>query len=169
MPTIEEIRNEWKAIRSALGNLICYIDGKTEQLQDMSEAYRKGYNDGVDKGSLDVKDRVSCAYQQGYKDGLNLGWEKTWAIRNNYTVGEMEDLFAIEYEAIADLDPEYAVQKLKEYDSIHEIANSNIHKFVEVFGFAPGYEILSDNRRVYPSLDDEFWNAEYEEPEETNE
>lgn len=30
MPTVEEIRGEWKGIRSALGNLICYVDGKTE-------------------------------------------------------------------------------------------------------------------------------------------
>ena len=75
MPTIEEIRTDWKTIRSKLGNLICYIDGKSEQLQDMSEAYRKGYNDGIEKSSLDVKDRVSCAYQDGYAEGLEDAWE----------------------------------------------------------------------------------------------
>lgn len=26
------------------------------------------------------------------------------------------------------------------------------------------YEILDDGREVYPSLNDEFWNAEYKEP-----
>lgn len=166
MPTIEEVRTEWKTIRSALGNLICYIEGKTAQLQDMSEAYRKGYNDGIEKGSLDVKDRISCACQGGYKDGLNLGWNKAWAIRNEYTVSEMEDLFGLEYAAIADLDPEYAIQKLKEHDAIiYQVTHSNAQKFVEVFGFAPGYEILDDGREVYPSLNDEFWNAEYKEPQ----
>lgn len=170
MPTIEEIRAEWKGVKSAVGTLVGYIDGKIAQLQDMSEAYKKGFDDGIEKGSLDVKERVSCAYQGGYKDGLNLGWNKAWAIRNEYTVSEMEDLFDLEYTAIADLDPEYAIQKLKEHDAIiHQVTHSNAQKFVEVFGFAPGYEILDDGREVYPSLNDEFWNAEYKEPEKEDE
>ena len=71
MPTIDEIHTEWKGVRSALGNLICYIDGKTEQLKSLDEAYQKGVNDG----SLDAKERVSCAFQSGYNDGLNAAWE----------------------------------------------------------------------------------------------
>ena len=71
MPTIEEIKDEWKGIRSALGNLICYIDGKMEQLKSLDEAYQKGVNDG----SLDAKDRVSAAFECGYNDGLHDAWE----------------------------------------------------------------------------------------------
>lgn len=71
MPTVEEIRGEWKGIRSALGNLICYVDGKTEQLKSLDEAYQKGVNDG----SLDVKGRVSAAFQNGYNEGLLNAWE----------------------------------------------------------------------------------------------
>lgn len=71
MPTVEEIRNEWKAIRSALGNLICYVDGKTEQLKSLDEAYQNGVNDG----SMDAKERVSAAFECGYNDGLHDAWE----------------------------------------------------------------------------------------------
>lgn len=76
MPTVEEIREEWKGIRSALGNLICYVDGKTEQLKSLDEAYQKGINDG----SLDVKERVSAAFQSGYNDGLYDAWESATRI-----------------------------------------------------------------------------------------
>ena len=62
MPTVEVIESDWKTIRSALGNLICHIDGKIELLKSSDEAYQKGVNDG----SLDVKERVSAAFQCGY-------------------------------------------------------------------------------------------------------
>ncbi len=171
MQTIEEIRSEWKTIKSALGNLICYIDGKTAQLQDMSEAYRKGYNDGIEKGSLDVKERVSCAYQDGYAVGLEDAWETACRIVQ-MDVHKRAAVFFSDAEAVTYDEPfkhysaEEAMQKLKEYDAIiHQVTHSNAQKFVEVFGFAPGYEILDDGREVYPSLNDEFWNAEYKEPE----
>jgi transcriptional regulator with XRE-family HTH domain len=64
-----------------------------------------------------------------------------------------------------------SVKKLIEIANILEVTidellceppkQTNFQKFVEVFGFAPGYEILDDGREVYPSLNDEFWNAEY--------
>lgn len=171
MPTIEEIRTEWKTIRSALGNLIGYIEGKTAQLQDMSEAYRKGYNDGIEKGSLDVKDRSSCAYQDGYAEGLEDAWETACRIVQ-MDVHKRAEVFFSDAVAVTHDEPfkHYsawdAIQKLKEYDAIiHQVTHSNAQKFVEVFGFAPGYEILDDGREVYPSLNDEFWNAEYKEPE----
>lgn len=71
MPPIEEIRGEWKGIRSALGNLICKMDSKVESLKSFDEAYQKGVNDG----SLDVKERVSAAFQSGYNDGFHEAWE----------------------------------------------------------------------------------------------
>ena len=47
MPTIDEIRTEWRGIRSALGNLICHVDGKIESLKSFDDAYQSGYNDGL--------------------------------------------------------------------------------------------------------------------------
>lgn len=171
MPTIEEIRTEWHGVRSAVGTLVCYIDGKVAQLQDMGEAYRKGYNDGIEKGSLDVKDRVSSAYQNGYAEGLEDAWETACRIVQ-MDVHKRAEVFFSDSEAVTHDEPfkhysaEEAMQKLKEYDAIiHQVTHSNAQKFVEVFGFAPGYEILDDGREVYPSLNDEFWNAEYKEPE----
>lgn len=55
MPTMDEIRTEWKAIRSALGNIICYLDGKTAQLGDAEQAWQKGYD-------------------AGHRDGYKNGW-----------------------------------------------------------------------------------------------
>jgi hypothetical protein len=175
MPTIEEIRKEWHGVRSAVGTLVCYIDGKVAQLQDMSEAYRKGYNDGIEKGSLDVKDRVSCAYQDGYAKGLEAAWETACRIVQ-MDVRKRAEVFFLDSVAVTHDEPfkhysaEEAMQKLKEYDAIiHQVTHSNAQKFVEVFGFAPGYEILDDGREVYPSLNDEWWNAEYKEPAEDGE
>lgn len=171
MPTIEEISTEWHGVRSAVGTLVGYIDGKVAQLQDMSEAYRKGYNDGIEKGSLDVKDRVSCAYQDGYTEGLEDAWETACRIVQMDVHKRAEVFFSCAEAATHDepfkhYSAEEAMQKLKEYDAIiHQVTHSNAQKFVEVFGFAPGYEILDDGREVYPSLNDEFWNAEYKEPE----
>ena len=96
--TSVEIRNQWKDLRSALGNLICAIDGKTKQLVDMEQSYQKGYD-------------------RGYEDGTKQN---------------------------------------------PRITNAN--KFVEVFGFMPGYEELDGGGSYYPSLDDNFWSAEYEAP-----
>lgn len=170
MPTIEEIRTEWRSVRSAVGTLIGYIDGKVAQLQDMSDAYRKGYNDGIEAGSLDVKDRVSCAYQDGYAEGLEDAWETACRIVQ-MDVHKRAEVFFSDSVAVTHDEPfkhysaEEAMQKLKEYDAIiHQVTHSNAQKFVEVFGFAPGYELLDDGREVYPSLNDEFWNAEYKTP-----
>ena len=59
MPTVDEIRTEWKGIRSALGNLICYVDGATakiESLKDLQTSWQKGYD---------------CGHQDGYKAGVD--------------------------------------------------------------------------------------------------
>ena len=76
MPTVEEIRGEWKAIRPALGNLINYMDGKTKSLKSLDEAYQKGINDG----SLDAKERVSAAFQCDYWQKLTneRGYCSNW-------------------------------------------------------------------------------------------
>ena len=59
MPTMKEICTEWKGIRSALGNLICYIDGKAEQYGEAEQTWQKGYDcgwkDGMKAGVDSVK------------------------------------------------------------------------------------------------------------------
>lgn len=55
MPTAKEIRTEWKTIRSALGNLICYIEGKTEELYEIEQIKEK-------------------EYERGHEEGYRLGW-----------------------------------------------------------------------------------------------
>lgn len=118
MPTIEEIRTEWKGIRSALGNLICYMDGKTEQLKSFDEAYQKGVNDG----SLDVKERVSAAFQSGYNDGLHDAWEIATRIVA-MDVHERAKAFFENAEAVTAEEPfkrytaDEAIQLLKAYDA----------------------------------------------------
>ena len=153
MLTIKEINTNWKSLRSELGNLICYIDGKFEKLKDLDTAYEKGR-----------KEAYADAYEQGLKDA----WEA--AIRFAFGMSELEaeKVLKVDYAPteLRRITPQDAIQRLKEYDAImHQVTHSNAQKFVEVFGFAPGYEILDDGREVYPSLNDEFWNAEYKKPE----
>ena len=118
MTTSEEIRDEWKAIRSALGNLINYLDGKTESLKSLDEAYQKGINDG----SLDAKERVSAAFQCGYSDGLHDAWE----IATRIVAMDVHERARVFFEnAIATTADEpfkrytadEAIQLLKEYDA----------------------------------------------------
>ena len=161
MPTIEEIRTEWKTIRSALGNLICYIDGKTEQLGDMDAAYCKGYNNAKQEVAL------SGEYERAYQRGLEDAWKAAIRYAFNMSEFEAEKVLKVDYAPteLRRITPQDAIQRLKEYDDImHRVTHSNANKFVEVFGFAPGYEVLDDGREVYPSLNDEWWNAEYKEP-----
>lgn len=43
---------------------------------------------------------------------------------------------------------------------------TNAKKFVEVFGFMPGFEELLPGVRYIPSLNGGFWDEEYKAPEE---
>lgn len=118
MPTVEEIRSEWKALRSALGNLICYMDGKVESLKSFDEAYQKGVNDG----SMDAKERVNAAFQSGYNDGLHVAWEIATRIVK-MDVHERAKVFFQDAEAVTHEEPfktysaSEAIQLLKEYDA----------------------------------------------------
>lgn len=169
MPTMEEIRTGWKAIRSALGNVICYIEGKTTQLGEAEQSWNKGYD---------------CGYADGVKSGYDAspedykkGFEDCWEIARRIVkmdVHELAKVFFPDAVAVTHDEPftkytvHEAIQKLKEYDEIR-VNNSNAQKFVEVFGFMPGYEITEDGKLYFPSLQDVFWNAEYVPPEETDE
>ena len=105
MPSCKEIHTEWKAVRSALGNLICYIDSKATRYEEAETVWQ-------------------MAYEQGFEDGYKAG-----------------------------------------VDDSKTAVKTNADKFVEVFGFRPGYE--EDGKRVYyPLLQEDFWNAEYKEQEE---
>ncbi len=122
MPTSEEIRTEWKAVRSAVGTLVGYIDGKVEQFPDLEKSWQKGYDagwkdgwkTGVDEGSADVMDRVAGAYDMG----LDLAWEIARRITAIETCDEFYDLFHVDY--IGDIFIKYPAKKVvemvREYD-----------------------------------------------------
>ena len=42
---------------------------------------------------------------------------------------------------------------------------TNASKFVEVFGFMPGFEVRDNGDLVIPSLNEQFWHSEYEDPQ----
>ena len=155
MTTIKEILTEWKDIRFAVGNLLCYVDGQMNKLKDMDTAYECGRED---------------AYSEAYQKGQEDAWEIARRIAT-MNVFERAKIFFPYAEASTHDEPfktysiNEVIQKLKEHDDImHRVTHSNANKFVEVFGFAPGYEILDDGKEYYPSLNDEWWNAEYREP-----
>lgn len=58
MKEYEELRLEWRSIRSKLGNLICALDGKMEtvearerNIEELRSAdYVRGFNDGREEG-----------------------------------------------------------------------------------------------------------------------
>ncbi len=168
MPTAEEIRTEWKAIRSALGNVICYIEGRTTQLGEIERCWQKGYDCGYADGVKSGYDASTEDYKKGFEDC----WEVARRIVQ-MDVHERAKCFFADAEAVTHDEPfmkytvHEAIQKLKEYDDIMRRGNnSNAQKFVEVFGFMPGYEIMEDGKLYFPSLQDVFWNAEYEPPKE---
>lgn len=171
MLTVEEIRTEWKTIRSELGNLICYIEGKTAQLGEIEQSWQKGYDAGYKDGHKQGLHDANEDYSKGYAEGLEFAWEIACRIVQ-MDVHKLAEVFFEDVKAVTHDEPfmhysaHDAIQKLKEYDDaiMHQVTHSNAQKFVEVFGFAPGYEILDDGREVYPSLNDEFWNAEYKNP-----
>ena len=174
MPTTDEIRREWKAIRSELGNIICHIDVQTERLGEAQTSWQKGYDFGYRDGYKNGLNESHEDYCRGYDEGSEDTWEIACRIVQ-MDVHERAKAFFSEAVAATHDEPfkrfsaQEAIQKLKEYDAaMHQVSHSNAQKFIEVFGFAPGYEILDDGREVYPSLNDEFWNAEYKGPEKEN-
>ena len=65
MPTTDEIKTEWKSLRPAIGNLLCYIDGKMakiESLKDLELSWKKGYDCGYKDG---MKARIASVEIDG--------------------------------------------------------------------------------------------------------
>lgn len=171
MPTIEEIRTEWKGLKGAVATVINYVDGKIQHLGEIESCWQKGYDCGHEDGLKQGMSQSEYCYQRG----LEIAWEAACRIiqMDEYKRADVffsNAEFATIYEPFMLYSAEEAIQLLKAYDdAMHRVTHSNAQKFVEVFGFAPGYEILDDGREVYPSLNDEFWNAEYKEPKEDEE
>lgn len=171
MPTIEEIRTEWHGVRSAVGTLVSYIDGKVAQLQDMSEAYRKGYNEGIEKCSLDMNDRVSCAYQRGYAEGLEDAWETACRIVQ-MDVHKRAEVFFSCAEAVTHDEPfkhysaEEAMQKLKEYDSKPSRTNADMFRevFPQVDSIDKLVKIIKNASERHCMMKSEWWDESYEDP-----
>lgn len=144
MPTIEEIRAEWKTLRSALGNLICYIDGKTEQLQDLQHSWQEGYECGHKDGIKVGLDEAATDSETRFSDAYNCGLETAWDIARRITAEETEenfyDMFAVDYigNIFAYYSAEEAIQKVKEYDA--RKADTNNLKFLDFL-----YNVIQPN------------------------
>lgn len=133
MKTVEEIRELWKAIRPEIGNLLCFIDGKINQIEDIEQAYKKG----IEYAQM-LEDERTC---HNCKYNANAKTEEPCVYCSKAYTNEF-----IQWKP----EPE----------------KTNFDKFVETFGFAPGYEFLADGSRHYPSLNIDFWNEPYKEPAE---
>ena len=146
MPTTEEIRAEWKNIRSSLGNLLCCIDGKLESLKTLEEAYQKG-----------ARDSSYAAHEKGLEDAWDMARHIT-----AFSEDKVCDIWGVSnWFDVYDMPANQALEKWKEYND-KQVTNGR--KFVETFGFMPGYEILDDGRSYYPSLE-KFFESEYKPPE----
>lgn len=150
----DDIRVEWRAIRSAMGNLICYIDGKEQSLKDLDVAYQKGINDG----SLDVKSRVEESYQRGLADA----WKAARQIFAELDYSDVVKMFGEECAADNDMfyrnySAQDAIEKLRELEDQRKV-QTNAEKFTEVFGHVEG------GGRVY--ADPKWWDSTYRTPEE---
>ena len=150
----DDIRVEWRAIRSAMGNLICYIDGKEQSLKDLDEAYQKGISDG----SLDVKSRVEESYQRGLADA----WKAARQIFAELDYSDVVKMFGEECAADNDMfyrnySAQDAIEKLRELEDQKKVP-TNREKFIEVFGG------LTEHWRFYANP--EWWDSTYRTPEE---
>ncbi len=112
MPTTEELRAKWKSLRSDLGNLICQIDGKIENLKDLDASWQKGYD---------------CGYQDGGKEAYECGLEEAWAAakrivgnsgEDSLTFRQIEAMFGTRFSpnVFRGFTAIEAVQKLRELD-----------------------------------------------------
>ena len=97
--TCEEIRNDWKEIRSKIGNLINAMDAKIDE-----------------KGNYDASYELGWA--QGYDDGLSSAWDVARRIINHEEQWDIWNLKPGEctLEAVNKYSAEEAIRKLAEYD-----------------------------------------------------
>lgn len=107
----EELSQEWKEIRSGLGNLICHIDGqmaKLEKLGELEEAYAKGV--------LEAQKSFAEIAESNYQRGLQEGWELAGKIENEYRIGEIESQFNFDVSNIFDIPARSVMEKVCAYE-----------------------------------------------------
>lgn len=111
MSNYEELSQEWKEIRSGLGNLICHIDGqmaKLEKLGGLEEAYAKGV--------METQKRFAGIAEIKYRRGLQEGWELAGKIENEYGFGEIESQFNFDVSDIFDIPAWDVMERVHEYE-----------------------------------------------------
>lgn len=78
MATAEEIRAEWKELRSGLGNLICHIEGRISQLEALekktSEENAIHFGDEVEAWDLNSWVQFIAVGDEG--DGWMVGFDR---------------------------------------------------------------------------------------------
>lgn len=56
--TNDDIREEWRKLRPAIGDLICHMDGQIDRLGEIEQVWQKGYEAGY---SIGVKEGANDA------------------------------------------------------------------------------------------------------------
>ena len=76
------IRDEWRELRSRIGNLVCAVDGKVESCEALDKKMQEKKDESYLKGTEDTRKAINMLY-----DARNIG----------LTPQKMEDLFGTYY------------------------------------------------------------------------
>lgn len=127
MPTTNEIRTNWKRIRSDLGNLICSIDGKESQIGNQQENWDRGYKAGESDG-----------FQRGREDGMWFAWNLILSI-GTYMDNDIKEIFCLGdissdplFTVVKKYTPDEAALMLKAYENKPKV-KTNADMFLETF------------------------------------
>lgn len=165
MKTKEEMRDLYQKMRQAQGDMKNAIDMVLEEVNYIEASKKNAYESGYAKGFDEGCNFEAC--KSTYEDGLNDAWEAARKIFSEMNIDEVVDIFG--GKAAADnrtffmlFSAQEAIEKLRIYEAQNP---NNAQKFVEVFGFMPGFSLTEDGEPVLPALDCKWWDAPYKEPE----
>lgn len=113
--TVEDICDEWRKLRPTIGDLICHIDGKFEQLKSYEDAYIRGIKDAEKASEADK----TIAYQRGLEDA----WDVARKVFAEMDYDDVCDCFGVECandnERFFDqFHPQEAIERLREYEQM---------------------------------------------------
>ena len=165
MKTKEEMLDLYRKMRDAQGNMKNAIDIILEEAECIEAKTNKAYQSGYEKGFNDGCNFEAC--KSTYEDGLNDAWEAARKVFSAMNIDEIVDVFGGRAAANNEsffmmFSAQEAIEKLRIYEAQNP---NNAQKFVEVFGFMPGFSLTEDGEPVLPALDCKWWDAPYKEPE----
>lgn len=142
MITIEEMDSRWKEIRSDLGNMISWVDGKMEHLKSWNKAYDRGHADGYELGldegvkqgaelaAMHGSDGSEDAWAQGVDFGVHAVWETVKAWSSEMSYDEVVECFgessACDNSAFFSIQPDARVRQFRDYQAKKKAKESKI-------------------------------------------